>query len=157
MKALGRKGSRMFDKLDEAVAAARLTSAQAKEILYAAKGALSSLVLASPCRPWTGVPGSFSARCRRWALASAFSLVVHGFALLLLWGIRLPVTGAHSSSRATIFLSLVSPRVAQSNTPGNAISAVLPEEHRPMGNDSKRKKALQSKPGPRNKNLDRWD
>ncbi len=122
----------MLDKSGEIGAAAMLTSAQEKEISYAAGGALLSLASASPCRPWAGASDDFSGRYCRWALAWAFSLVVHGFVFILLWGIRLPTVGVHSSSRAAIFLSLLSSRSAQSDTSSSAISAALPEQRGPL-------------------------
>jgi periplasmic protein TonB len=105
-------------------------SVQAKEIRSSADGTLPSLAPVSPGRPWTGAPGNFSAAWCRWALTGVFSTVVHGVALLLLWGMRTPVPGTHAPSHAAIYVTLASPRVAPSATSGNLPSAALPEEHR---------------------------
>jgi len=131
MKKLDREGLGVCDIRGEPGAVTMRTSVQAKEIPYAADCALLLLASASPCRPWTGASENFSAHCCRWAFAGAFSSVVHGLILLLLWGIKMPVPGAHSPSHAAIYVTLASPRVAQSDSSGNSLSAALPEEHQP--------------------------
>ncbi len=145
MEELHREGIHVFDKPSEAVAATMPINTQAKEVLYADDGALLPLLSASPWRLWTAVPVSFSVHCCRWALAWMFSLVVHGSVLLLIWGIRLPITDVHFPSRTTVFLSLVSSRSAQSNISGNAISAALPEEHRPSGEQHQKGESTEEK------------
>jgi len=119
------------DRLSEPGAVAMRPSVQAEEIRPTAEGILPSLTSVSPGPPWTGASDHFSADWRRWALAGVFSSAVHGVVLLFLWGTRMPVPGTHSPYRAAISVTLASPRVVPSDTPGNLPPAALPEEHRP--------------------------
>jgi len=121
----------MGDKLAETSAMAMPPSAQADEIPSAADGTLLSRAAASPCRPWPDASDNFSAPCCRWALAGVLSSVVHGLMLLLLGGMRMPVPGTYAPSHAAISVTLASPRVVQADTPGDRISAALPEEPQP--------------------------
>src|SRR5215510_11886518 len=80
---------RVCDQSDATGAAAMLTSAEVKHSFCAADGTLLSLTSVPPCRPWTAASENVSADWCRWACVCAFSVLVHGVVLLLLWGVKL--------------------------------------------------------------------